>query len=56
MNALYDAPIDAQGRQIFEEIAPRDRGSLRLEQPAVLCSLRPMGHGSPSASVTALGR
>ncbi|HEU0034412.1 MAG TPA: PEGA domain-containing protein [Kofleriaceae bacterium] len=36
MNALYDAPVDEQGRQIFAEIPTKTRISLRLEQKAVV--------------------
>ena len=36
MNALYDAPIDARGAHVFEDVAPKDRGAVRLERPAVL--------------------
>lgn len=36
MNALYDAPVDEQGRQIFAEIPTRTRISLRVEQRVVV--------------------
>lgn len=36
MNALYDAPVDEAGRQIFSEIPTKTRISLRLEQKAVV--------------------
>ena len=36
MNALYDAPVDEQGRSIFSEIPTKTRISLRLEQKAVV--------------------
>ncbi len=36
MNALYDAPVDDQGRQIFSEIPTKTRISLRVEQKAVV--------------------
>jgi PEGA domain len=36
MNALYDAPVDEQGRQIFAEIPTKTRISLRVEQKAVV--------------------
>ncbi|MEJ7604189.1 MAG: hypothetical protein WKG01_40365 [Kofleriaceae bacterium] len=36
MNALYDAPVDEQGRQIFAEIPTRTRISLQLEHKAVV--------------------
>jgi hypothetical protein len=36
MNALYNAPVGADGKQLFMEVAPTDRGSLRLERPVVL--------------------
>jgi len=36
MNALYDAPVDEQGRQIFAEIPTRTRISLRMEQKVVV--------------------
>jgi hypothetical protein len=35
MNALYDAPVGANG-PLFGDVAPRDRGGLRLERPAIL--------------------
>ena len=34
MNALYDAPVDEQGKQIFTEIPIKTRISLRVEQKA----------------------
>lgn len=36
MNALYDAPVDEHGRQIFSEIPTRTRISLRVEQRVVV--------------------
>lgn len=36
MNALYDAPIDEQGRHIFAEIPTKTRISLRVEQKVVV--------------------
>ncbi|HEX4419282.1 MAG TPA: PEGA domain-containing protein [Kofleriaceae bacterium] len=36
MNALYDAPVDDQGRQIFSEIPTKTRISLRVEQKVVV--------------------
>jgi hypothetical protein len=36
MNALYDAPVDDQGRQIFAEIPTKTRISLRMEQKVVV--------------------
>jgi hypothetical protein len=36
MNALYDAPVDEQGRQIFAEIPTKTRISLRVEQKVVV--------------------
>lgn len=36
MNALYDAPVDEQGKQIFTEIPIKTRISLRVEQKAVV--------------------
>lgn len=33
MNALYDAPVDAEGRQIFAEVDPRDRTKSRSPKP-----------------------
>ncbi len=36
MNALYDAPVDEQGKQIFSEIPTRTRISLRVEQKVVV--------------------
>jgi hypothetical protein len=36
MNALYDAPVDEQGRQIFSEIPTKTRISLRVEQKVVV--------------------
>ncbi|HJZ85626.1 MAG TPA: hypothetical protein VKN99_10665 [Polyangia bacterium] len=33
MNALYDAPIDEDGRQIFAEIGPKDRVDLSSPRP-----------------------
>ena len=36
MNALYDAPVDEQGRPIFAEIPTKTRISLRVEQKVVV--------------------
>lgn len=36
MNALYDAPVDEQGKPIFSEIPTRTRISLRVEQKVVV--------------------
>ncbi len=36
MNALYDAPVDEQGKPIFSEIPTKTRISLRVEQKAVV--------------------
>jgi len=36
MNALYDAPVDAQGNPLFSEITTRTRISLRTEQTVVV--------------------
>ncbi|MBV8762217.1 MAG: PEGA domain-containing protein [Deltaproteobacteria bacterium] len=36
MNALYDAPVDEAGKQIFSEIPTKTRISLRVEQKAVV--------------------
>jgi hypothetical protein len=36
MNALYDAPVDEQGRHIFAEIPTKTRISLRVEQKVVV--------------------
>ncbi len=36
MNALYDAPVDEQGKQIFSEIPTKTRISLRVEQKVVV--------------------
>jgi hypothetical protein len=36
MNALYDAPVDDQGRQIFADVPTKTRITLRLEQRAVV--------------------
>jgi len=36
MNALYDAPVDEQGRQIFSDIPTKTRISLRVEQKVVI--------------------
>ena len=33
MNALYDAPVDADGKQIFAEVDPRDRTKSRSPKP-----------------------
>jgi hypothetical protein len=36
MNALYDAPVDEAGKQIFSEIPTKTRISLRVEQKVVV--------------------
>jgi hypothetical protein len=36
MNALYDAPVDEQGKPIFSDIPTKTRISLRLEQKVVV--------------------
>ena len=36
MNALYDAPVDEQGRPIFADIPTKTRISLKVEQRAVV--------------------
>ncbi len=36
MNALYDAPVDESGKQIFAEIPTKTRISLRMEQKVVV--------------------
>ena len=33
MNALYDAPVDEEGRQIFAEVDPHDRTKMRTPRP-----------------------
>ncbi len=33
MNALYDAPVDDQGRQVFAEVDPHDRTSVQSPRP-----------------------
>lgn len=33
MNALYDAPVDAEGKQVFAEVDPRDRTKSRSPKP-----------------------
>jgi hypothetical protein len=33
MNALYDAPVDAEGKQIFAEVDPHDRTKTRSPRP-----------------------
>lgn len=33
MNALYDAPVDAQGKQIFAEVDPHDRTKTKSPRP-----------------------
>jgi hypothetical protein len=38
MNALYDAPVDEDGRPIFADIPTKTRISLRLEQKAIVQS------------------
>jgi hypothetical protein len=35
MNALYNAPVGASG-PLFGDVAPKDRGGLRLERPAIV--------------------
>jgi len=36
MNALYDAPVDAEGKQVFADVPTKTRISLRMEQKAVV--------------------
>ena len=36
MNALYDAPVDDQGKQVFAEIPTKSRIQLRMEQKVVV--------------------
>jgi hypothetical protein len=36
MNALYDAPTDTEGKQMFAEVPTKTRISLRMEQKAVI--------------------
>jgi hypothetical protein len=36
MNALYNAPVGADGRPLFMEVAPTARGELRLERPVIM--------------------
>ncbi len=36
MNALYDAPVDEEGRQIYSEIPTKTRLSLRVEQKVIV--------------------
>ena len=36
MNALYDAPVDSTGKQIFADVPTKTRISLRMEQKAVV--------------------
>jgi PEGA domain-containing protein len=36
MNALYDAPVDAAGKQAFADVPTKTRISLRMEQKAVV--------------------
>jgi hypothetical protein len=36
MNALYDAPVDSEGKAIFADVPTRTRISLRMEQKAVV--------------------
>jgi hypothetical protein len=36
MNALYDAPVDATGKQTFAEVPTKTRISLRMEQKAIV--------------------
>jgi hypothetical protein len=36
MNALYDAPLDAQGRRLFAGVSVRDRIGLRSEHSAIV--------------------
>jgi hypothetical protein len=36
MNALYDAPVDAQGKQMFADVPTKTRISLRMEQKATV--------------------
>jgi len=36
INALYDAPVDAQGRRVFQGVSPRARIALRTEHSAAV--------------------
>ncbi|MBK8481769.1 MAG: ATP-binding protein [Proteobacteria bacterium] len=36
MNALYDAPVDGQGRPLFGHLMPNQRANVRLERPVTL--------------------
>ncbi|MBI4509215.1 MAG: PEGA domain-containing protein [Deltaproteobacteria bacterium] len=36
MNALYDAPVDSSGKQMFADVPTKTRISLRMEQKAVV--------------------
>ena len=36
MNALYDAPVDQSGKQVFADVPTKTRISLRMEQKAVI--------------------
>ncbi len=36
MNALYDAPVDAEGQGVFNEVSARDRIEVKLEQKAII--------------------
>ncbi len=36
MNALYDAPVDSEGKQLFADVPTKTRISLRMEQKAVV--------------------
>ena len=36
MNALYDAPVDAAGKQMFADVPTKTRISLRMEQKAIV--------------------
>jgi hypothetical protein len=36
MNALYDAPVDSSGKQLFADVPTKTRISLRMEQKAVV--------------------
>jgi hypothetical protein len=36
MNALYDAPVDSDGKQLFADVPTKTRISLRMEQKAIV--------------------
>ena len=38
MNALYDAPVDDQGRRVFGEVTPQERMGLRIDQSVLVQS------------------